>query len=172
MKEKSVVSGIVCIFILEFYEVRMKYSCFSGKTELSNGSFGKKWIGQVVRVVFDALKLESKSVTMQPNMMPTEGSLPEDRTPDVPCCQPQVPVLAELLCSEPLDSLDSDSEACEEGCQSFYDPAILNHPQVMRRLKDLELMMRQPKNYFTTNSKNEILPYMRKVVASWMLEVR
>lgn len=115
---------------------------------------------------------------MQPNMMSAGAYVPEDQTPEVPCCQPQIPVLAELLCSERTDSSILDSpdgsgnDECEEGVKSFFDPAILNHPQVMQRLKSLELMMNPTKNYFANNSKSDILPYMRKLVGSWMLEVK
>lgn len=163
-----------CVFKLRMKDFKdfkpRNLRLFRGKVK------GKWWSLKVFSSILDTIR--SKSLTiMQPNMMPTEGGVPEDKTPDVPHCQPQVPVLAELLCSEPtdpslLDSERSADEECEEGCQSFFDPAILNHPQVMKRLKALESMMKQPKNYFASNPQNDITPYMRKVVASWMLEVR
>lgn len=108
-------------------------------------------------------------------MMSTCGTAPENTTPDVPSCQPQMPVLAELLCSELSGNDFPDSERCDDDCRdgprSIFDPAILHHPHVMKNLRSLEMMMREPKNYFAASTKCEILPYMRKVVGSWMLEV-
>ena len=106
---------------------------------------------------------------MQPLAMLTTAA--ESDTPaDLPCCQAQVPVLAELLCSEPLNE-DRLDEFDEHSVQSYFDPVLLTHSEVMNRLKILEARMDKPHDYFCKGSKEEILPYMRKVVASWMLEV-
>lgn len=81
----------------------------------------------------------------------------------------QMPVLAELLCSEsPIQDMDDDSPS---SVQSYFDPALLHHPEVLTKLKNLETQTRQPRNYFQAPLKDEILPYMRKVVSMWMLEV-
>lgn len=114
---------------------------------------------------------------MQPELMMMESN-DENKTPDIPCCQPQTPVLAELLCSEVSDHdlIESGArslEHCDEegSVMSYFDPAVLHHPEVMSRLKFLESQIETPKSYFHSDGETEILPFMRKVVASWMLEV-
>lgn len=113
---------------------------------------------------------------MQPQIIITEVDEAGQTPANLPCCQPQVPVLAELLCSEPptedlMDSVvrENDPAGDENSVQSFYDKSLLHHTNVIDSLKFLESTMVKPVNYFS--DKNEILPYMRKVVASWMLEV-
>lgn len=110
---------------------------------------------------------------MQPMIMDSND---ENKTPDIPCCQPRMPVLAELLCSEVSDHdlIESGArslEHCDSSVMSYFDPAVLHHPEVMSRLKFLESQVETPKSYFHSDDKSEILPFMRKVVASWMLEV-
>jgi hypothetical protein len=119
---------------------------------------------------------------MQPQL--TMDSTEENITPEIPCCQAQMPVLAELLCSEESDHDLIESGGGESGgarslehcddisVHSYFDSSILHHPEIMERLKFLESQTKTPRSYFSGEVKPEILPYMRKVVASWMLEVR
>jgi len=120
---------------------------------------------------------------MQPQIHTEQNE--ENITPEIPFAQPQMPILAELLCSEESDhdliesgaeggggGGDRSLEHCDETTVlSYFDSSILHHPDVMSRLKFLESQIGTPKNYFMGDGKPEILPYMRKVVASWMLEV-
>ncbi|CAG7823390.1 unnamed protein product [Allacma fusca] len=113
---------------------------------------------------------------MQPQVMLTEGDLADDIPGNLPCCQPQIPVLAELLCSEPsnddlMGSVRQPEDLDDTSVQSYFDPVLLHHTEVVSRLKLLESRMEKPHDYFRNGAKEEILPYMRKVVASWMLEV-
>lgn len=125
---------------------------------------------------------------MQPSI--TGGPCDEiaEETPsELACFQPQMPVLAELLCSEPADdevlkslsaTMSKNDRNSNNGIvgdepyvQSHFDPVILHHPEVMSRLKILESNMDKPRDYLRNTTNDEILPYMRKIVASWMLEV-
>ena len=126
---------------------------------------------------------------MQPRVGGSNDGVANETPSELECCQPQVPVLAELLCSEPPDEAllksvhgstqhkpddpDRNNEP-DEGTayvHSYFDPVILHHPDVMSRIKTLESCMEKPRDYLRNSSKDDILPYMRKIVASWMLEV-
>ena len=55
--------------------------------------------------------------------------------------------------------------------KAFVDPTFINDHRVlatMLRLEDAYI----PDSYFTNGSKKEIKPFMRKIVATWMFEVR
>jgi len=120
---------------------------------------------------------------MQPQLFMTETSVGNETPGDLACCQPQVPVLAELMCTELADHGDEDESGLmrsvrraedldEDGSvDSYLDPVLLNHVDVVSRLKFLESKMDRPRDYFRSSPKDEVLPYMRKMVASWMLEV-
>lgn len=67
-----------------------------------------------------------------------------------------------LLCTE-NSSLD--------GPFALEDPVLLNHPNVLERLLSLQYTTMPPQDYFQF-IQTDIEPFMRKLVATWMLEVR
>lgn len=66
----------------------------------------------------------------------------------------------DLLCVERM----SDSNF------AGMDPVIFNDSRVLKNMLNLEEMYMPNCNYFT-EIQNDIQPFMRKVVTSWMLEV-
>lgn len=68
----------------------------------------------------------------------------------------------DLLCVEQLNMTDS--------CVAERDRVIFDDMRVLDNLLQLERVFMPPCNYFGTVQK-DILPFMRKVVATWMMEV-
>ena len=68
----------------------------------------------------------------------------------------------DLLCNEKLNTLDS--------CIAGKDPAILQDARVLQNLLKRESFYMPPCNYFT-EVQNDIFPFMRSIVTTWMLEV-
>lgn len=69
----------------------------------------------------------------------------------------------DLLCNEKLNALDS--------CIAGKDPVILQDTRVLQNLLKSESFYMPPCNYFT-EVQNDIFPFMRSIVTTWMLEVR
>lgn len=62
---------------------------------------------------------------------------------------------------------------CREGFglrHSYKDPILLNDERVLKNLLSYEERYMPSATYLTV-LQNDIKPYMRKIVASWMLEV-
>lgn len=69
-------------------------------------------------------------------------------------------VMAELLCAEKMVE-----------CVAPTDPVIFQDPRVLDILLRTELNYVPKCNYLTNQVQPDLLPYMRKVVATWMMEV-
>ena len=75
-----------------------------------------------------------------------------------------------LFCLETIPSPNSGDDLNTEPIVS-EDPTILRDDRVLENLLELQKTTMPNNNYFTHVQK-EIKPYMRKIVTSWMLEVR
>ena len=63
------------------------------------------------------------------------------------------------------------SSTDDHGCRrSFADPALISDDRVLKNMLKLE-EQHTPANYFSNGSQRDIKPFMRKIVATWMLEV-
>uniref|UniRef100_H2YLR3 Cyclin-like domain-containing protein n=1 Tax=Ciona savignyi TaxID=51511 RepID=H2YLR3_CIOSA len=68
------------------------------------------------------------------------------------------------------------SLACEETCvlertlRARKDPVLLNDPRVLRNLLELEERYLVSTSYFDCVQR-DVQPYMRKIVATWMMQV-
>lgn len=63
---------------------------------------------------------------------------------------------------------------CQEGFglrQSYKDPVLINDDRVLNNLLSCEERYRSNGSYFKVVQK-DVKPYMRKMVATWMLEVK
>ncbi|XP_064095568.1 G1/S-specific cyclin-D2-like [Macrobrachium nipponense] len=71
--------------------------------------------------------------------------------------------MEELYCSEA-------PATCQEGPIAEADPTLLDDHRVLDNLLHLQPCSIPPQDYFV-HIQNDIQPYMRKVVAKWMMEV-
>lgn len=69
----------------------------------------------------------------------------------------------DLLCSEKLNTFDS--------CVAGIDPVIFQDMRVLQNLLKSESFYIPPCDYFT-EVQNDIFPFMRNTVTTWMLEVK
>jgi cyclin D2 len=63
---------------------------------------------------------------------------------------------------------------CSEGegiRRAVADPVLLHDDQVLQKLLEVEDKYVNPTSYLKFGLQTELKPYMRKMVATWMLEV-